>query len=337
MKRTFAGFCLFIIVGYGCTDKHISDDGSGGGGVLPAPEKVTLHGEFSEGFSDAESEWFDYNYRTSRDDFRYYPGVPSISERKTEVLMLRIDPADAAGAGRGPEVRTKDYTFYGSYSARIRVPDIRKAQPDAGIVVDFSVYDYEKNYGLCEAGFEWILADPEIVCLKACTGVEPERNTVMRTVNLAKGLVYDTSFRGECILKNGKTEILASGKLSGAQNFPETVTAISGYDASSKFHTYGFDWYPERIVWWILHPQTSERTVLWEYEGRELFPGSPAPDGIPVIPSRYHLNFWHSKIKPVQTNPSSTQSPYYPYELEADNMSYRPFDDLNQYYAAGQE
>ena len=77
-------------------------------------QDAKFHDAFTENFSKETSEYFDYNYRPSGHDFRYYSGIRSFSEEGTDVMLYRIDPADPAGAGKGPEIISKDYTFYGS-------------------------------------------------------------------------------------------------------------------------------------------------------------------------------------------------------------------------------
>ena len=80
-----------------------------------------FHRAFVEDFSAGSSDYFNYNYRPSGEDLRYSSGVPSAFEEGTTVMMYHMDPNDPAGAGRGPEIISKDYTFYGRYSARIKV------------------------------------------------------------------------------------------------------------------------------------------------------------------------------------------------------------------------
>lgn len=66
--------------------------------------------------------------------------------------------------------------------------------------------------------------------------------------------------------------------------------------------------------------------VLWDYAGgADLFPEHPSKDGIPCVKTKYRLNFWHTNNWPVETNPASVEKPLYPFELETDWMSYRPF------------
>jgi hypothetical protein len=291
--------------------------------------EATYHGPFIENFTKQTSEFFNYNIRRTGYDFRYYSGIPSLSERGTDIMMYRLDPEDPAGAGRGPEIISKEYTYYGTYAARIRVPDVTKVQPNLGAVVGYFTYNVDSVLGQSEIDYEWLIADPEIIYIGTWTGVRPAHNRVGRTINLAKGIIYSTSYRGESRGAEGSTEVQARGQFTGEQNQPETITPIKNYNASARFYTYGFDWFPDRLTWWIINPDTNEKIILWDYKGKTVFPGQPAPTGIPAAHSRYRLNYWHTNNWPVETNPNSIEAPRYPYELEIDWMLYRPFEDLN--------
>ncbi len=292
-------------------------------------EGPRFHGAFIENFTKGDSKFFNYNYRRSGDDFRYYSGFQSLSEDGTDIMMYRIDPNDPAGAGRGPEIITKDYTFYGTYAARIKVPKVKDAQPNVGAVVGYFTYNIDKEMGQSEIDIEWLIADPQIIYVGTWTGVRPAHNRVGRTVNLATGEIYDTSYRGEGAVVDGKRTVTSRGKFSGKQNVPSKITPIKDFDASERFYVYGWDWYPDRLTWWIINPDTNEKIILWDYEGKVVFPDQPATTGIPVVQSKYRLNYWHTNNWPVETNPNSVEAPLYPFELEIDWMSYTPFNELN--------
>lgn len=282
------------------------------------PREVRYHGPFIENFTKSTSEFFNYNIRRSGYDYRYYSGIPSLSERGTDVMVMRIDTADVAGAGRGPEIASKELTHFGTYSARIRVPDVTRAQPNLGAVVGYFTYRMDPVHGLSEIDYEWLIADPEIIYIGTWTGPRGKLQRIGRTINLAKGIIYDTSYRSD-----GGDQ----GKFAGIQNQPEKITPIENYNAAAQFYVYGFDWYPDRLTWWIIHPDTNEKIVLWDYQGT-----TPNFTGIPSSPTRYLLNFWHTNNWPVETNPKSIEKPYYPFALEVDWMSYKPFEELNKAY-----
>lgn len=289
---------------------------------LEVPFKdVILYGKFKEDFSEKSSGLLRFTPKANGDDFRYYSGHPSLSAANTDVMMMRIDPTDGEGLGKGSEVTTKDYTFYGSYSAKARVPDTRKAQKNLGAAAGLYAYDTDEKFGHSEIDFELRVSDPTKVYLAAWTGKQGSLNRISRTIDLAKGTILDCSYG------TGTTE---KGKLSDAQNKPSSITAISDFDASKRFYIYGFDWYPDRITWWIKLNENSEKVTLWDYEPTELFQGTYSPAGIPVLPVHDSFCFWHSKTRLAEGLKSATEAPKYPFELEIDWMSYEPYDDLNK-------
>ena len=272
-------------------------------------QKEKLSGSFIESFNDSTLKHFRYGSTGNKAAFKWTSGVTSSTEVGTKVLAFKIDPADSAGAGRGPEIISNDFTHFGTYSARLKVPDVKAVQPNTGAAVGYFTYYMDSVYGLSEIDFEWLVADPSIVYIGTWTGYDGQLKRIGRTINLAKGMIYNT------IYKEGyKGEPTA---LSGAQNQPETVEAIDGYDASSKFYTYGFDWYSNRLRWWMIHPVTGKKIVLWDYHGSQT--------GIPQHQTYYRMNFWHTNEWPVETNANAIEKPLHPYALEVDWMSYEPF------------
>jgi hypothetical protein len=268
------------------------------------------HKSFFEDFNNSSSEYFKYNSAGKGADFTYKFGVESPTEPKTKILSFKIDPEEVAGAGKGPEIISNLYTHFGTYAARLRIPDVKDIQPNVGAVVGYFTYHMDSIPGLSEIDFEWLLADPEIIYIGTWTGPGGNLKRIGRTVNMAKGIIYNTIYR----------ESLGDFRrpLTGIQNQPETIPAIEGYNASSKFYTYGFDWHSDCIRWWMIHPVTADTVVLWDYKG--------SLEGIPQNHSQYRLNFWHTNNWPVETNPNSIEKPLRPYELEIDWMSYDPFN-----------
>lgn len=262
---------------------------------------------FHEDFDNNSPTHFSYASAGNQADFTRAFGLDSPTEPGTSVLSFKIDPNDPAGAGRGPEIISNEFTHYGTYSARLRVPDVRSKQPNVGAVVGYFTYHMDSVLGLSEIDFEWLIADPSVIYVGTWTGPGESLKRIGRTINLAEGTIYETTYR------EGHAGERQS--LKGSQNQPEKINAIPGYDASSQFHTYGFDWHPDHLRWWMLHPVTSDTVVLWDYRGTSL--------GIPKHESRYRLNFWHTKDWSVVTNPKSLEKPLNPYELEVDWMRYK--------------
>ena len=274
---------------------------------------------FTEEFDTSSPQFFS----TGGSALRYLCGVPSFTEKGTDVMLMRISPSDPAGAGRGPEIATHKSTHFGTYSARIRVPDVKKVQPNVGAVVGYFTYRYSQGYGLSEIDFEWLIADPRLIYIGTWTSDPNNVNNLQRvgrTINLATGQILYTNYRS--YHDGNRNHNFDPG--DDAALSPRTLAPIEGYDASKSFYVYGFDWYPNRLTWWIEHPETQEKIILWDYLG-----STPNFSGIPQPPTTYLLNFWHTNDWSVDTNPRSTEAPKYPYSLEIDWMKYEPYDAIN--------
>lgn len=274
-------------------------------------KKQKFHASFKEDFNTSASKYFEHRTGGNGAEFTWAFGVDSPNEPGTKILSFKLDPNDPAGAGRGPEVTSKNFTHFGTYAARLKVPDVMDVQPDVGAVVGYFTYHMDTVVGLSEIDIEWLLADPEIIYVGTWTGPRGSLKRIGRTLNLAKGIIYSTSYR---VGHEGERS-----PLTGMQNQPDTIPPVEGYDASARFYTYGFDWHPDRIRWWMLHPVSADTVVLWDYQGSLV--------GIPPNPTIYRMNFWHTNNWPVHTNPNSIEKPLQPYELEIDWMSYDPLEN----------
>jgi hypothetical protein len=275
---------------------------------LPQPEKY--HEFFFEDFRRPELKNFEARTGRGGTDFLWKSGVRLASERKTKVLVLKINPEGRPGAGRGPEISSDYFTHFGTYAARIRIPEVKNIQPNTGAVVGYFTYHVDSVPGLSEIDFEWLVADPEIIYIGTWTGERGDLRRIGRTINLAKGYIYNTAYKER---RSGFQR-----PLTGIQNLPDSVPPVEGYNASSRFYTYGFDWYPDSIRWWMIHPETADTVVLWNYSGSR--------EGIPQNRTHYRMNFWYTDSWPVETNPNSIEKPLYPYETEIDWMSYKPLN-----------
>ena len=270
------------------------------------------HKHFFEDFRRPDLKNFNGYKGGKGADFLWKSGVRLQTERKTKILLLKIDPEGAPGAGRGPEISSKYFTHFGTYAACLKIPDVKNIQPNVGAVVGYFTYHIDSVPGLSEIDFEWLIADPGIIYIGTWTGQRGDLRRIGRTINMAKGIIYNTSYRER---RSG-----LSRPLTGVQSQPDSIPPIEGYNASSQFNTYGFDWYPDRIRWWMIHPVTADTVVLWDYRGSR--------EGIPQNRTHYRMNFWYTNSWPVETNPNSIEKPLYPYETEIDWMSYKPFKPL---------
>lgn len=275
--------------------------------VLLAQEKKIVE-TFREDFSSLIMEHFTIGSSGTNASFKCNSGIVSVFEKDTRILSLKLDTLDVAGAGKGPEIISKNFTHFGTYSARLKVPDVRTIQANVGAVVGYFTYQNDKDLGLSEIDFEWLLADPNIIYIGTWTGESGKLQRIGRTINLKTGKILITSSR---INHDGQNT-----PLLGKQNIPEKLAAIPNYDASASFYTYGFDWKSDSIRWWIIDPQSDEKVILWDYQGSSL--------GIPQHASKYRMNFWHTDNWPVETNKNSIEKPKHTFELEVDWMSYEP-------------
>lgn len=276
---------------------------------IPSQVNPDFHGAFVEEFDTENLQNFNYVSRGSEASFKWRSGISSKKERKTSSLSFKIDPKDPAGPGRGPEISSKKAVHFGHYAARLKVPDATFKQPDVGAVVGYFTYTNDSELGLSEIDFEWLLADPKVIYMGTWTGQSGNLKRVGRTIDLAQGLIYANEYREDA---NGIRE-----DLTREQHQPLMIETIPDFDASKDFHTYGFDWYPDRIRWWMIHPHRGDTLVLWDYRGTR---------GIPQHPSSYLMNFWHTDNWAVETNPNSLEKPKHRFELEVDWMSYRPLE-----------
>lgn len=283
---------------------------------------------FTENFDQAKPQYFNMD----GSHHRYYSGVHSFTEDSTDVMLMTIKTTDKWGPANGPQITSKKMTHFGTYSARFRVGDLKEVQPNVGMVTGYFTYQFTEGYGLSEIDFEILMADPRLIYIGTWTS-EPDDlmklQRVGRTINMATGEILYTHYRS---YRDGKDMYNTNhffDEDDDAALTPRTITPIKDFDASKRFYVYGFDWYPDRLTWWIEHPDTGEKIILWDYSGK-----TPYYSGIPQSPTTYMLNFWHTNNWGVDTNPNSIEAPKYPYTMEVDWIKYEPYDDLNAAWRA---
>ena len=88
---------------------------------ITCTEEDKYHDSFIENFNESSSENFSHHTGGNGADFTYSFGVNSPTEPQTNILSFKIDPEDPAGAGRGPEIISNQFThmickitYYGS-------------------------------------------------------------------------------------------------------------------------------------------------------------------------------------------------------------------------------
>lgn len=190
----------------------------------PADKDVTLMNAFEEGFDAASSDHFTAVRRATGGDFRYYPAFPSFTESGSTVLMLRLDPSVSAGPENGAVMLGNGHTTFGSYSVRVRMPDIVSVQPRAGACVEFSLEDSDEAFG----------DDAIAVYLR----IADQKHIYVRQYHKDAQLTVDDD--------------AAIGP------------TLASFNCATKFYIYGIDWSPEKLSWWYKTSPNAAKKVLAE-------------------------------------------------------------------------
>ena len=103
-------------------------------------DKEKYHRRFFEDFRKHSSRYFEHTFKGAEADLRYKFGKESPTEPGTSIVSFRINPDDPVGAGNGPEIISKYFTHFGTYAARLKVPDVTEIQPNIGAVVGYFTY-----------------------------------------------------------------------------------------------------------------------------------------------------------------------------------------------------
>lgn len=203
----------------------------------PDPTDVELTESFAQEFDSVSPEHFGFRVHDGREDFRYFSAFPSLSERSTDILLLRLDPKDASGAGNGPRLTFDTHSFYGSYSIRVKMPDLSRFKSKTDACFDFGVGDADGGNAVIKIG--WKLSDPSKLTLSAIAGTSGAPVNTTLEVSPSEAITKD-------------------------------------FSASSLFHTYGFDWTKDGVQWWILNPSTKAKTVIGKTDAPTTSPRIPA-------------------------------------------------------------
>jgi beta-glucanase (GH16 family) len=232
---------------------------------------------------------------------------------KTLSLVLGANPKPTPSGGA--EVGTNDRWSYGTFASRLRTADC-SGQSNAGVVTGLFTYFNDETDktgdGLAdnsEIDFEWLCAEPQTIYLTMWTDYRDSdgaQKRVGRAINLATGTIlytcYYTAF-GDC------TETL-----KGAEATPSTIPALAGYDSSKAYYEYGFEWKADSVVWWMVHPTSGQKIILWDYRGPR--------SRITQLPAAFLTNVWHTTDWPPESKPNAVQAPTRAVTVNVDWTSY---------------
>lgn len=228
---------------------------SGGEEKKPEPAKDTtetpveyeLAASFCQTFDSPEPLNFGFRLQQGRDDFRYFPAFPSLSERETDILLLRLDPGDAAGAAGGPRVAMDSLTFLGSYSVRAKMPDISRLKAKPDVTVEFGLSDKSAAKDDCRIFIRWKLSSPGTV-IYGTNGLEKTAASPVKNFDSASAF-YEYGFDWNAdslewwIIDPGTGTRTVIGKTSDKLLIPQTPAYIS----AGAFHTSVAPKYPFEI------------------------------------------------------------------------------------------
>jgi len=227
------------------------------------------------------------NWATTTSLFRTTHGTTALvtddSAGDGRALRLTLPAYPQAGPDGGAEVATTGTGYrYGTYGTRIKTADCA-GQRTAGVVTGTFTYSTDhadtNGNGLPdndEIDIEVLCAQPNVVWLTLWTDYRDSDGVVRkitRAVDLSTGDVlyncYVVQLGADCVDQRD------------GENSPSHVTAIPGFDSSTQFHTYKFDWQADHVTFWA-----EDQILLWDYRG-------PA-SRIPAKPGMFLQNIWHT-------------------------------------------
>jgi chitodextrinase len=204
-------------------------------------------------------------------------------------VRLTLPAFPASSPNGGPNLQSPTLYGFGTYEARFKTPDC-SSQPSTGMVTGFFTYlndgtDQDGN-GVrdnSEIDFEILCAEPNVLWLTQWTDFQESplaMKRLFRELDLATGTIRSTCYSegyGVC------TENLTGNPTQGQ---PSSITPIAGFNSATAYYTYGFTWLSNRLTWYIYHPTTGAKIILWDYQGPTA--------RITQRQAYYMFNVWHT-------------------------------------------
>jgi hypothetical protein len=282
-------------------------------GVLAIAGVAAGQPAIKEQWRDATSPWFDLFDRGGGTARSQYDIVDADDGGAAQLLLAK---GAAAGPGGGPDIESKAAYTHGNFSARLKTADCAD-QPDAGVVTGLFTYFNDGSDltgdGLpdnSEIDFEWLCAQPQTVYLTMWTDYrasDAHHKRVSRVIDLEAGKILSTRY----------FQAFDEGTaLTGSENQPDTVPAVTYYNSSASLYEYGFSWESTRVAWWMKTSANTPRIVLWDYQG-------PAAR-ITARASNFILNVWHTPDWTPPGKPSAIAAPTAPVSAVLDWIAYDP-------------
>jgi hypothetical protein len=270
----------------------------------PSPESLSHPAD-----SAGQIIFEDFNRTFEESIFHFWGGGTALPQQPADdaadqqVMTLTLPKGSAAGPVQGPNLEWRAEPFlFGTLEARLKTPAC--STPLEGNIAGFFTYF---NDGLdrdgdglddnSEIDFEWLCAEPESIYLTIWTDYDEEtegQQRMLRKINLAQGKIEYTRFAQGWGIANTEA-------LSGVEAQPAAIPAIPDYNASARFYEYGMTWKTDGVLFWIVHPISGEKIVLWDYKG--------PVQRIPQLPAHLLLNTWHSATWAPEDSPEALEAP----------------------------
>jgi beta-glucanase (GH16 family) len=221
-----------------------------------------------------------------------------------KIVDLTLPAFPNAGPSGGPNLQSPILYGFGTYEARIKTVDC-SMQPNSGVITGFFTYlndgtdqDGDGVKDNSEIDFEWLCAEPNVVWLTMWTDFQESplaMRRVYRELDIATGTIRRTCYSegyGAC------TQDLTGSSTEGQ---PATIAGLSGYNSSAAYYTYGFTWATNRMTWYMYHPSTGAKIILWDYQG--------PTTRITQRSAYYMFNAWHTNNWSPTNMPGAFEQP----------------------------
>lgn len=157
------------------------------------PTDVPLLEAFLQDFGSSDTAPFSLRLHNDGDDYRYFPNFPSLSEIDTDILMLRLDPG--ALPSDSLAVEASAHTFYGSYSFRIKMPDLSRVKKTTDTEMEISLQGDDPGVGVSGIGMKFTLSQPSKVTVTSLNGSRESQYNRSVAVMLSAGQDISTKFQ----------------------------------------------------------------------------------------------------------------------------------------------
>jgi beta-glucanase (GH16 family) len=229
--------------------------------------------------------------------------VPAPGALDGHALRLQLNARPEPGASGGAVISSNRLYRYGTFGTRMKTADCT-GQDHPGVVTGAFTYAADhsdaNHNGITdndEIDVEFLCAQPDVVYLTVWTDYSETSNdlrAITRTINLRTGTVLST-----CSIVSYGT---GCRPLLAGENRASGVVPSPGFNSATQFHTYLFDWQPDRVTFYLAD-DAGRRTELWDYRGpRSRIPDQPGW----FLQNVTHTRTWDPLNGPAHNQPTAS-------------------------------